>query len=307
MSNLSIYDIKDTEIRIIGQDFVIAESRIKLRKKPERKGCRWTWGILLLLLILGIVLLLLFIMPKSKHRESDSVYSDSAPIYLDEPSQEVYYAEEAVSSAPANDVNVYTIVERKTVDDIPVRLLEPTGGRVEVALGPLDTDDASIVLAAQAADYRADNGKIAGAFVYRGELLSRGHPKLGFCAIIGREVTMGMSPETPLFERAVEQSGYFFRQFALVHDGELGENTPTGKSIRRALCYDGSRLFVADTEGRESYHDFAQALIDMGVKEALSLVGSIPLPLYEDEQGNRVVQELPHSDGVTETYIVWRR
>ena len=174
-------------------------------------------------------------------------------------------------------------------------------------VGNLPYDDKSIILAAQAADYRADNGQISGAFVYRGELLSRGHPKYGFCAIIGDKLTMGMSPETPLFERAVEQEGYFFRQFSLVHDGQLGETLPKGKAIRRALCYHQQAIVVVESVDRESLHDFSQALLDMGVQEAIALVGSVQLPLYEDEQGNRITNALEHWEKAQETYIVWRR
>ena len=59
---------------------------------------------------------------------------------------------------------------------------------------------------------------------------------------------MGLSKETPLFERAVEQSGYFFRHYALVHGGDLGELTPKGQAVRRALCYDGESLFIAESK-----------------------------------------------------------
>ena len=58
---------------------------------------------------------------------------------------------------------------------------------------------------------------------------------------------------------------------------------------------------------RESLHDFSQALLDMGVQEAIALVGSVQLPLYEDEQGNRITNDLEHWDKAQETYIVWRR
>ena len=54
-------------------------------------------------------------------------------------------------------------------------------------------------------------------------------------------------------------------------------------------------------------HDFSQALIDMGVKEAVALVGRLELPLYEDETGKRVIHKLDYKNGIQENYIVWRR
>ena len=174
-------------------------------------------------------------------------------------------------------------------------------------VGRLPLDDRSIILDAQAADYRADNGQIAGAFVYKGELLAKGHPKYGFCAIIGDQLTMGMSKETALFERAVEQEGYFFRQFSLVHDGKRGENVPKGKAIRRALCYYQENIVIIESLGRESFHDFSQALIDLGVQEAINLIGNTQISTYEDEQGNRFLGDIEEMEGVQDTYIVWRK
>ncbi len=199
----------------------------------------------------------------------------------------------------------YVVSSDTVILDMPLHILKPLGGRIELRVGRLRTDDPSIILAAQAADYRADNGQIAGAFVCEGELLAKGNSKLGFCAIIGNEVTMGLSKETPLFERAVEQSGYFFRHYALVHGGDLGELTPKGQAVRRALCYDGESLFIAESIARESYLDFSQALIQLGVQEAIALVGSIEISLYKDEYGYRHISNVEHKENATETYIVW--
>ena len=118
---------------------------------------------------------------------------------------------------------------------------------------------------------------------------------------------MGMSQETALFERAVEQEGYFFRQYSLVHDGTFGEKLPKGKAIRRALCYHQESIAIVETIDYESLHDFAQALIDLGVQEAITLVGSVPLPLYVDENSQRHTQEFEHDENTQETYIVWRK
>ena len=116
-----------------------------------------------------------------------------------------------------------------------------------------------------------------------------------------------MGRETSLFERAVEQEGYFFRQFSLVHDGKPGETLPKGKAVRRALCYRSQSITVIETVGRESMHDFTQALIDMDVQEAIGLVGSQQIPICTDRSGNTFVGEMEHQANAQEAYLVWRR
>ena len=280
------FDIGDNEIRVVGSTMS--------KEGNSKSQHRWRLWIGVLLLF---VLILLGWMLIHRSAKTPSSY-EPAPI-ID--------TTQVVTFESPVKVKAYTQVRHDTINDIPLCIYTPIGGHVELLLGKLPDNDKSIILAAQAADYRADNGQISGAFVYKGELLSRGHPKYGFCAIIGDKLTMGMSPETPLFERAVEQNGYFFRQFSLVHDGQSGETLPKGKSVRRALCYFQQTIVVVESVERESLHDFSQALIDMGVQEAVALVGSVQLPLYEDEDGNRVTQEVEHWAKVQETYIVWRK
>ena len=284
--NKELFDIDDNEIRVIGSSKHEPE-------KPNPKHRWWLWVLLAILLMVALYLFLALSRP-----------AYSPVVYSEEP---VADSTQIVSYQVLADTKAYTIVSHDSINDIALRIYTPVGGHVELLAGQLPDNDNSIILAAQAADYRADNGQISGAFVYKGELLSRGHPKYGFCAIIGDTLTMGMSKETILFERAVEQEGYFFRQFSLVHDGKFGEKVPKGKAIRRALCYYKESIAIIETVYYESLHDFSQALIDMGVQESIALVGSIALPLYVDEDRNRITNELEHLDEAQETYIVWRK
>ena len=282
-----LFDIGENEIRVVG-------SMSPKDDNPRPRHRWWLWLLAALLLLAAFAIGPLMMRRTMK----------SPSIYAPEPTIDTT---QVITFENLTETKSYTQFSRDTVNDIALQIYTPVGGHVELYVGQLPNDDSSIILAAQAADYRADNGKISGAFVYRGELLSRGHPKYGFCAIIGDKLTMGMSPETPLFERAVEQNGYFFRQFALVHDGQPGESLPKGKAIRRALCYYQQAIVIVESAERESMHDFSQALLDMGVQEAIALVGSIQLPLYEDEAGNRIINEQEHWEKAQETYIVWRR
>ena len=101
---------------------------------------------------------------------------------------------------------------------------------------------------------------------------------------------------------------YFFRQYPLVDNGVLVESVLKGKSLRRALCERHGQVFMAMTTERESMHDFAQALVDIGVTNAVYLVGGTIYGWAVDREGER------HEWGTWSThvpqnitYIVWRR
>ena len=285
-----LFDIKDTDIRVLvpiknGPD----------NPKPRRRSWLWILLALAILCVLAGARVYCLLHQKVIYSSDDTEYTDSVG------------NKGIVSYMATHDYPAYTQFSDVSVNDIKLIIYTPIGCHAELLVGPLPYNDRNIILAAQAADYRADNGQISGAFVYKGELLSRGHPKYGFCAIIGDSLIMGKSQETVLFERAVEREGYFFRQFSLIHNSKPGEKLPKGKAIRRALCYYQDRISVIETEGRESMHDFTQALMDMGVQESISIVGSVSLPLYVDASGKRHIIKSANSENIQETYIVWKK
>ena len=162
--------------------------------------------------------------------------------------------------------------------------------------------------AAQAADIRADNKEILGAFVYKGTPLAWGLSKKGYCAIIDGKMTIGTSENSPLFEQATETGGYFFRQFPLVDKGVLVENEQKNKSVRKALCSRYGQIFIAATEDDESYHDFAQALVDLGVEDAISLVGSkYAFGWWRDFEGVKTSFAEGWHQYRKENYVGWRK
>jgi hypothetical protein len=180
-------------------------------------------------------------------------------------------------------------------------------------VGKIDKEDKDIIYVAQAADVRADNGGIVGAFVLKGVPRAWGLSKSGFCASINGVVTIGVADNSPLFEQATEEGGYFFRQYPLVKDGQLIDNEPKGKSIRRAICDRQGEIFMVETGTIESFHDFAQALVDLGVDQAVYLVGSAAYGWAVDQAGTR--HEFGEDNYYTgrrrmpknTSYIVWRK
>ena len=61
------------------------------------------------------------------------------------------------------------------------------------------------------------------------------------------------------------------------------ENEPKGKSIRKAICQRGEEIVVVMTSEPESFHDFSQALIDLGASNAVYLVGSASYGYFRDK------------------------
>lgn len=195
------------------------------------------------------------------------------------------------------------------INDVRLAIYIPHQSVPELTIGVPDINDRTIILSAQAADVRADNGNILGAFVYKGEPKARGLSKRGFCAIINGEVTVGVSDNSPLFEEATETDGYFFRQYPLVDNGTVVENEPKNKTMRKALCSRSGQILMVVSESDESFHDFAQALFDLGVDDAVYLVGShTSYGWYQNEAGE-VVEFAPNNARKVyknETYIIWR-
>ncbi len=242
-------DIKDDEIRVIGS----GQSR-----RPSNRN-RWLW-----VTIAGVVLLILGILLRMKQNayQNDAAEAGTLP----EP--------EAVSPTLVQAAAATVLVSDTTINDVQLRLHFPVNAVPELRIGIPDTTDPSLLMALQAADIRADNGLMVGAFVLKGELMSRGMSKKGFCAILGDEIHIGIAESTPLFEESIEKEGGFFRQYPLVCDGKMVENKPKGKAVRHALCEIDGQVAVVSSLSNESLHDFAQALEDMGVRQAIYLTGA---------------------------------
>ena len=120
-------------------------------------------------------------------------------------------------------------------------------------------------------------------------------------------MTVGVADNSPLFEEATEKGGYFFRQYPLVDNGVLVENEPKGKSIRKALCDRNGEIMVVMSKTPESFHDFAQALIDMKVDNAIYLVGSVSFGYFRDIYDQLSIIYNKHRYGYQyENFIVWR-
>lgn len=269
-------NISDSEIRVIGR----AASQVK-------PSSPWRVVAIVVAVTAVIALLVWLLWPKASEQlpeqgifDPETSLSASAGGIQPHPLQAWFASLDSIAA-------VGTVTKDTTVNDIPLRIYVPLNStpHLEVGYNVLDNPQQSILFF-QAADVRADNKQIVGAFVLRGKPLSWGLSKRGYCAIIGGKVTVGVADNSPLFEQATEHGGYFFRQYPLVDNGKLVENELKNKSIRRGLCDIDGHIAVVGTQSTESLHDFAQALADIGVSNAIYLVGSSAQGWSMDAEGN---------------------
>lgn len=259
------YDIQDTEIRVLGDS----------SPAPKRK---WGWIILVAALVIAVVASII-IFSCARPQEEEGIFEKSARQVIPHPLRGWMQSLDSIT-------DICVITKDTTINDIPMRLYVPLNmtPRLEVGYKCID-DTTNNMLLFQAADVRADNKKIVGAFVLRGKPLSWGLSKKGYCGIIGDQVTIGVADNSPLFEQATEVGGYFFRQYPLVSEGMLVENELKSQSTRRGLCELEGRVVVAETFTPESLHDFSQALVDLGTTNAIYLVGSSAIGWHRTMDG----------------------
>ena len=304
-----VKEIRDDEIRVLG---IRADDSVSSTGK--RRGCMWGHVIALLLLVLVsfVVYLCLNGSGDETHGE-EKLDGIQAVSYFepDETVEELRQRDLPLANATAIG-KAYTEVMDTMINDIPLRIYIPHNAVMSLHRGNLNIEDTTIIYVAQAADIRADNGEIVGGFVINGEPLTLGVSKLGYCACVNGEIHVGMAKNTDLFDKAVQTGGCFFRQYPLVHNGTLVDNEPKGKSIRRSICRRRGQVFMAETLSRESFHDFAQSLVDLGVDDAVYLVGSYSYGWAVDYEGQKYEfgNKSPYLNGFVFpeniNYIVWR-
>ena len=170
--------------------------------------------------------------------------------------------------------------ETQVVNDVWLYVFKILDMHAELLLDVSEYADSTECFIVQAADIRKDNRKFVGDFVLNGEKLSSGKRKEGYCAIVDGRITIGRSTDDEVMNHCMVNGGSFFRQYPLVVDGVMQPSNVKGKSIRRALAQNEDGLYIVMTEERESVHNFSEALVDMGMKDAISLVGGHKAYMY---------------------------
>ena len=281
-----IDEIQDDELRVIGRPSGSEDTR-----KPRK----WLW-IVMAVAIVAAVVAATIICSRKPGPGNDPVVFDSSIKEKIEP----------LGNYADTTGKAYTEHLELTINDIPLDIYIPHNAKPSLAIGTPDIFDKNIVLVTQAADIRADNGKINGAYVLAGKPMAWGLSKKGYVGIIDDKITVGVADNSPLFEEATEKGGYFFRQYPLVDNGVLVENEPKGKAIRKAICDRAGEIIVVMSISPESFHDFAQALVDLQVDNAVYLVGSDSYGFFRDKYDHLTqICEKRREGYKYENYIKW--
>ena len=245
-------DINDNEIRVIGGDCGGGGKK------------RLPWWVWVIVGVVAVAIAVVALWPKPQTEEPTAPDTTT----VTEPETTDIWHSNTDNSLPS-----CTIVTDTLIDTLHLRIFTPYNATPERHIGRLDTANTDIILAAMAADLRRDNGRIVGAFVHAGEPLSWGLSKRGYCAIFDGQITIGVAENSPLFEQATEQGGYFFRQYPAVDKGVMVENNPENASFRRALCLLNGKVCIIACTDRVLMNDFSATLVKLGVSEAILLVG----------------------------------
>lgn len=293
-------EIRDDQIRVIRGE------------NPKKTLSRKQWMIILSVLIILLVGLIIWAVANHKQNKIQQLQEPEPALFepVEEPEPMPL---QWLGNTPDSATIGYTEIKDTVINDIPIRIYIPHNAELSLHIGRMNQNDTTVIYAAQAADVRADNGGIVGAFVLKGEPKAWGLSKKGYCASINGQVTIGVADNSPLFEQATEEGGYFFRQYPLVSNGEIVENELKGKSIRRGICERQGEIFMVETGTTESFHDFSQALVDLHVNQAVYLVGSSAYGWAVDKAG--IIHEFGDDNYYTgrrkmpknTSYIVWRR
>jgi len=283
-------NIGENEIRIIGSS---------LEQRPAetpQKGKKWlVVALVAALLVLGVSLWLL-----SRNDSPSESFSTQSMLPV---------ATEQGDSVVQD--SAYVDICDTIINNISLHRYIPVNAKPMLVVGLIKDIPSDYILGAMAADFGDYNGeyRVAGAFVHQGQMLSHSKSKYGFCAILKDTVVIGNDLSTSFFEEAIEEKGDFFRQHALVHEGEV-VNKVISKigALRRSLCrLSDGRLCIIDTDMSVSLDEFSTALCQYGVKEAIALMGTgASVRWAVDKAGRRYIAGADEFDfPEVVNYIVW--
>lgn len=298
--NRQDYDnVRDDEVIFIGGD----KGRNTNGNKPHNRP---KWRVLVIVLIVLVAVALAVVCGRGERptdEDQTGLFEESIETKSD--SLTTVVTEDPDSCGVAYSEKIDTLAA-----DVPLTLYIPHCAVPELSVGAPEEDKSEYVLAAQAADIRADNREILGSFVLKGDVLAQGISKKGFCAIIDGRITIGVAENTDLFDKAVETEGYFFRQYPLVDNGVPVDNNLKSATVRKALCSKGGEIFIAVSQDDMTMQDFAATLAAFGVDNAIYLVGSASsYGWYIPEEGEAIEfsPNVHRRSYRNESYIRWRK
>lgn len=158
-------DIKDDQIRIIGE----GEGQ-----KTFRKGL---WIVILLAVVLLVAGIVFFAIQED---EETPKAEGPIPVYFEPVAEVKPIKHGGIGNEVDSLAKGFTEIRDTIVNDIRLKIYIPHNAELSLHVGRMDKQDTSVIYTAQAADVRADNGGLVGAFVFKGTPLSWGLSKRDF-------------------------------------------------------------------------------------------------------------------------------
>lgn len=254
------------------------EDEIQILGTPDnrrkRRGYAY-WGAVIGLLLVGIALLF-WLMPQG---ESGSPQDAAVSQELKELSQT------DGNRMPERYVEPELDIWTDTINDVSMKFFQLTAAKARLCMGTPSEQDSTLLMVLPAADIRKDNLGIVGDFVLEGKQYGNGKRKEGYVAILDERLFLGVSSSDTVMNYCADHRGSFFRQYALVFDGQVVKNKLKGKSLRRAVARrdKDDSVYVIVSLQRESLYDFSEALADYGMTDAIYLPGGDAYAFYRKD------------------------
>ena len=184
------------------------------------------------------------------------------------------------------------VLKTDSVLGVALNIYELHNVKAELTLTEPDTADYNVLMYTRTADYTS-TGKYLGSLVIDGEEKQSDVSRLGYCAIKGGNMVIGISRSDEVKDHIIDRDGSYFRQFMLVSDGELPKRFFLhGKVERKALVRTtDDHICIIETRHPETLWDFADALREYGYVDAIYLTGGNESGFYRAPDGTAYFTE----------------
>lgn len=184
------------------------------------------------------------------------------------------------------------VMKTDSVLGVALNIYEMHNVKAELTLVEPDTIDHSVLMYTRTADYTS-TGEYIGSLVIDGEEKQSDVSRLGYCAMEGGNIVIGISRFDDMKKHVIDHDGSYFRQFMLVSNGELPQRFFLhGKVERKALARTADdRICIVETRYPETLWSFADALREYGYVDAIYLTGGNESGFYRAPDGTAYFTE----------------
>ena len=254
---------------------------------PANKRKRW-----LLRILKGLAVALIVALTLMAFKLWDYYYNIGVPVSTS-PKENINKLK-----MPAKQEKAGVVVTSDSILGVDLVFHAIHGLRASIEFEEPDTADTSVFLYCRSADYSSDSTYL-GSLVVEGKEIRSDRSRLGYMAMVGNQMVIGISRHETVKDYVKENEGSFFRQFVLVSAGEIPHRFFLhGKVERRAIGRLGDILYYIATQNKETLWDFADALREYGFIDAIYITGGADYCFYRTADGQRHdigdINDYPH-------------